>query len=400
MTSLCITNASEIVTGTQIISPGEVCIEEDIITRVGKPGGEKADVTIDATGKTILPGFIDCHTHLVFGGSREFELDMKLKGATYQEIARVGGITYTMEETRRASKKTLYHQAEKRLNTMLAYGTTTVEAKSGYGLNLPTEIKILEVTQELNTVHPLTIIPTFMGAHAIPPEYTPDDYVAHIIETMIPAVSKKNLARFCDVFCEKGYFSIEQSRRILMAAKTRGMSPKIHADEFTCMGGAELAAELNATSADHLLMAADTGLAQMAHKNIPAVLLPATPFSLPGEHYAPAQKMMALGVPIALATDLNPNCWTESMQFIIQLACYRMGLTPLQAIQAATHHAAQALGIEDTVGRIEPGKKADLVLLNCPSHQFLPYHFGINLVEQTIKQGKIYTSHQENPLEH
>jgi len=392
MSTLLIKNLAEIVTGNEIIPKASVLIEEDKIAQVGHIHPKQADKVLDAEGKTLIPGFIDCHTHLVFAGSRDFELDMKLTGARYSEIAQVGGINYTVNLTRKTSKEELFIQASKRLDTMLAHGTTTLEAKSGYGLDLATEIKILEVIQELDKKYPLDIIPTFMGAHAIPPGCTPSDYVKNIVDDMIPLVAEKKLARFCDVFCEKGYFSVEQSQYILERGKHYGLVSKIHADELTPLGGAELAAQVHAISADHLLHVSNKGLRQMRIADVTAVLLPATPFALMTGTYAPARRMLKEGVRVALATDLNPNCWTESMQFIIQLACYMMHMSPLEAIQAATRNAAYALGISDTVGTIEPGKKADMVLLDCPSHRFLPYHFGVNLVSTVIKNGKIIHS--------
>ena len=389
MSSLLIKNISEIFTGKQSIRGDSILIDDGIIVKIGHIHSTRADCIIDAKGKTLIPGFIDCHTHLVFAGSREFELDMKLRGATYTDIAKIGGINYTVSLTQKTSKKELFSQAYKRLDVMLAHGTTTLEAKSGYGLNLATEIKILEVIKELNEKHPLDIIPTFMGAHAIPSDSTPTDYQRDILDDMIPVVAQKKLAKFCDVFCEKGYFTLDQSQEILEMGKRYGLASKIHADELTKYGGAELAAKVHATSADHLLCVSDNGIKDMIKADVTAVLLPATPFSLMEPCYAPARKMISQGLRVALATDLNPNCWTESMQFVIQLACYMMHMTPQEAITAATHNAAYALGISDTVGTIEPGKKADIVLLNCPSHIFLPYHFGVNLVSHVIKNGEL-----------
>jgi len=389
MSTLLVKNPAEIFTGKKIIHKSSVLIEEDTITQVGDIYPKHVDTVLDAKGKTLIPGFIDCHTHLVFAGSREFELDMKLKGATYTDIAKVGGINYTVNLTQKTSKKELFLQAYKRLDAMLAHGTTTLEAKSGYGLNLAAEIKILEVIKELNKKHPLGIIPTFMGAHAIPPDSTSRDYQRDMLDNMIPVVAQKKLAKFCDVFCEKGYFTLKQSQEILETGKQYGLAPKIHADELTKYGGAELAARVQATSADHLLNISDRGIQEMRTADVTAVLLPATPFSLMEPCYAPARKMIEQGLRVALATDLNPNCWTESMQFVIQLACYMMQMTPQEAITAATRNAACALGISDSVGTIEPGKKADLVLLDCPSHCFLPYHFGVNLVSHVIKDGRL-----------
>ena len=371
-----------------IIENGSVAIKDGKIVETGNDLEYGAEKTIDASGKTVMPGFIDPHTHLVFAGSREFELDMKLKGLSYMEILKKGGgIFYTVNETRRATNEELLKQSKKRLDTMLSYGTTTCEAKSGYGLNTETELKMLKIQKELNEVHSVDIVSTFLGAHAIPKEHSADDYVDIIISEMLPQV--KGLAMFCDVFCEKGVFTIEQSRRILEAGKKYGLIPKIHADEIVDTGGASLAAEIGAISADHLLMSSDKGINEMARKGVIGVMLPGTPFSLMQDNYAPARKMIDSGVPIALATDLNPNCWVENMQFMIQLGCFNMKMTPAEAVTAATFNSACAIGVNDTVGSLEEGKKADVIVLDCPNHKSIPYHFGVNLVETVIKNGRI-----------
>ena len=371
-----------------IIKNGSVAIKDGKIVETGNDLEYDAEKTIDASGKTVMPGFIDPHTHLVFAGSREFELDMKLKGLSYMEILKKGGgIFYTVNETRKATNEELLKQSKKRLDTMLSYGTTTCEAKSGYGLNTETELKILKIQKELNEVHSVDIVSTFLGAHAIPKGYSTDDYVNIVIDEMLPQV--KDLAMFCDVFCEKGVFNVEQSRRILEAGKKYGLIPKIHADEIVDTGSASLAAEIGAISADHLLMSSDKGINEMARKGVIGVMLPGTPFSLMQNTYAPARKMIDSGVPIALATDLNPNCWVENMQFMIQLGCFNMKMTPAEAVTAATFNAACAIGVNDTVGSLEKGKKADVIILDCPNHKSIPYHFGVNLVETVIKNGKI-----------
>jgi len=371
-----------------IIKNGSVAIKDGKIVETGNDLEYDAEKTIDASGKTVMPGFIDPHTHLVFAGSREFELDMKLKGLSYMEILKKGGgIFYTVNETRKATNEELLKQSKKRLDTMLSYGTTTCEAKSGYGLNTETELKILKIQKELNEVHSVDIVSTFLGAHAIPKGYSTDDYVNIVIDEMLPQV--KDLAMFCDVFCEKGVFNVEQSRRILEAGKKYGLIPKIHADEIVDTGSASLAAEIGAISADHLLMSSDKGINEMARKGVIGVMLPGTPFSLMQNTYAPARKMIDSGVPIALATDLNPNCWVENMQFMIQLGCFNMKMTPAEAVTAATFNAACAIGVNDTVGSLEKGKKADVIILDCLNHKSIPYHFGVNLVETVIKNGKI-----------
>ncbi|MCK4237890.1 MAG: imidazolonepropionase, partial [Candidatus Lokiarchaeota archaeon] len=337
-------------------------------------------------------GFIDPHTHIIFDGSRENELSMKLAGKTYLEILEAGGgILKTVRETRRASLEKLVENGKKILDRMMNYGTTTVETKSGYGLSLDSEIKSLKAANILNKDHPLDVVSTFLGAHAIPPEYKgrTDDYVNLIISEMIPKIASEGLAEFCDVFCEEGIFSTEQTQKIINAAKRYGIKPQIHIDEIVDTNGALLAAKLNAVQAGHLLKSNDEGLRAMAKAGVIATLLPGTPFCLMLKDYAPARKMIEFGVPVALATDLNPNCWTESMQMIIVLACYNMKLSPAEALTAATINAACALQRQDKIGSIEVGKKADLVMFNAPNYQFLAYQFGINLVSTVIKNGKI-----------
>ena len=371
-----------------IIKKGSIAIRNSKIVDVGKNLNYKAKRTIDATGKVVMPGFVDPHTHLVFSGSREFELDMKLKGYSYMDILKKGGgIFYTVNETRKASEKSLFEQSIKRLNNMLRYGTTTCEAKSGYGLDTETELKILKMNKRLNDNHSIDIISTFLGAHAIPKEYPSNDYVDIVINEMMPKT--KGLASFCDVFCEKDVFTISQSKKILEAGKKYGLMPKVHADEIVDTGGANLAAEVGAISADHLLRSNEKGLKQMIKKDVVGVLLPGTPFALMMREYANARKMIDMGLPVALASDLNPNCWIENMQFIIQLACYNMEMTPAEAITASTFNAACAIGLNDKIGSLEKGKHADLIVLDCPSHLFIPYHVGINLVKTVIKNGVI-----------
>ena len=371
-----------------IIKKGSIAIIDDRIIDIGRNLQYKAIKKINAKGKIVMPGFVDSHTHIVFSGSREFELDMKLNGFSYMDILnKGGGIYYTVNKTRKSNIIDLMEQSKFRLNKMLEYGTTTCEGKSGYGLNLETELKILKAQKILNESHPIDIISTFLGAHAIPNEYKIDDYVDLIINDMIPQVSK--YSKFCDVFCEKGVFNVSQAKIILNAGKKLGLIPKIHADEIVDTGGAALAAELNAISADHLLRSSKDGLKLMAKKGIIGILLPATPFSLMMKEYANARYMIDNGIPVAIATDLNPNCWTESMQFIIQLACLNMKMTPAEAITAATFNASCAIGENNKIGSIEIGKQADIIILDCPNYMFIPYHFGINLVNKVIKKGKM-----------
>jgi imidazolonepropionase len=371
-----------------IVNKGSIAVKDGIVVDVGKNLKYKSEILINAKGKIALPGFVDPHTHVVFAGSREFELDMKLRGLTYMDILKKGGgIFYTVNETRKAPEVDLVRQSKNRLDSMLMHGTTTCEAKSGYGLETETELKILKIQKKLNESHSIDIVSTFLGAHAVPKGYSADEYVDLIINEMFPRL--KDLAQFCDVFCEKGVFTVEQSRRILNTGKKYGLIPKIHADEIVDTGGASLAVEVGAISADHLLMSSDRGLKEMTNKGVIGVLLPGTPFSLMQQTYAPARKIIDLGVPVALATDLNPNCWIENMQFIIQLACLNMKMTPAEAITAATFNAACALGLNSTIGSLEKGKQADIIVLDCPNHKFILYHFGVNLVETVIKNGRI-----------
>ena len=371
-----------------IIKKGSIAIKNGVIVETGKNLKYKAKKVIDVSGKTVMPGFVDPHTHLVFAGSREFELDWKLQGLSYMDILqRGGGITYTVKETRKAKDADLLKQSRICLDNMLRFGTTTCEAKSGYGLNTETELKILKTIKKLNNTHLIDIIPTFLGAHAIPKDKTTSEYVDLLINEMIPKI--KGLAKFCDVFCEKGVFTPSQSKKILEAGKKHGLIPKIHADEIVDTDGAALSAEIGAISADHLLMSNDKGLKLMAKKGVIGVMLPGTPFSLMMKGYAPARKIIDFGIPVAIATDLNPNCWIENMQFIIQLACLNMKMTPAEAICAATYNAACSIGVNDFVGSLEKGKAADIIILDIPNHQFLPYHYGVNLVETVIKKGTI-----------
>jgi imidazolonepropionase len=408
---LLIENASELLTirgGTEkpllgksmrdlgVIMDGSVAIRKGRVIAVGKTEKIKEEIEsseiIDASEKVVMPGFVDPHTHLVFAGSREEEFEMRIEGASYMEILRRGGgILKTVRETRRASKEELLESCRKTLDVMLEHGTTTVEAKSGYGLTTKDEIKCLEVMKPANEEHPMDIVPTFLGAHAVPTEYkdNPDEYVNLITDEIIPKVAARKLAEFCDVFCEKGVFDVEQSRRILLKGKEHGLKPKLHADEMTRLGGAELAAEMQAVSAEHLLFSSDDGLRAMAGQRVVAVLLPGAAFMLMMERYADAGRMVELGVPVALGTDYNPSCWVESQQMIIALACRQMKMTPAEAIVAATINAAHAINRGREIGSLEPGKRADIIVLNAPNHRFLGYRFGVNLVDKVIKDGRL-----------
>ncbi|MEE9115518.1 MAG: imidazolonepropionase [Thermoplasmata archaeon] len=388
-----------------IIRDGALVIQDGIITDIG-PRREvlashdiEDDLVIDASGKLVLPGFVDPHTHLIFAGSRENELRWKIEGASYTEIAsRGGGIISTMNATREASHDDLLGLAKDRLEVMKRHGTTSVEVKSGYGLNVEDEIKILEVARQLSEEHALDISSTFLGAHTIPPDFknNADGYVAQVIERMLPRIADQELADFCDVFCEEGFFDVDQSRTILEEGRTYGLVPKLHADELSDLGGASLAAEVGAISADHLEKSSDQGILQMAEKNVVGVLLPGTSFST-NIGYADARRMIELGLPVALATDFNPNCWTKSMQFMISLACYKMGMFPAEAIVASTINAAHAIGKAHEVGSLEPGKKGDVIILDMENHEQIPYRFASNHVETVVKSGIIVHSRTRGP---
>jgi imidazolonepropionase len=408
---LIIRNASELATphgGNQkplvgkqmhalrIIKNAALAVNNGKIIAVGKTSSVtaafEATETIDAEGKTVIPGFVDAHTHLVFAGSREKEFETRLKGASYMEILREGGgILKTVRETRQATEDELIHNCQKALDIMLKHGTTTVEAKSGYGLTTKDEIKCLRAIQQVKKTHTVDVVPTFLGAHAIPPEFeeNPEDYVELVVEEMIPAIAKARLAEFCDVFCEKGAFTVEQTRRILKAGSKHGLTPKVHADELTHYGGAELAAETGAISAEHLLYASEAGLKMMSKRGVIAILLPAASFTLMTQRYAEARKMIDLNLPIALGTDFNPSCWTESQQLVIAMACRQLRLTTAEALTASTLNAAHAVNRAAEIGSLEERKNADILILDAPNHSFLGYRFGTNLVRKVFKDGKL-----------
>lgn len=383
-----------------VITDGAVAARDGVIAAVGTTSElqdrvelEEDAVVIDAQGKVVLPGLVDPHTHVVFAGSREHELEMKIQGMPYLEIlARGGGILDTVRSTREASREDLVRTAAKYLDEMLAQGTTTAEAKSGYGLTLKDELKMLEAISVLQETQPVDLVPTFLGAHAIPEEYKddPDGFVDLVIQEMLPAISPLGLARFCDVFCEEGVFSVEQTRRILLEAKRLGFELKIHADEMVTLGGAELAAELGATSADHLMMISDQGIEMLAASETIAVLLPATTFCVMGERYAPARKMIEKGAAVALSSDFNPGSSpVNSLQIVMGIACRQLKMTPAEVISAVTINAAHAIGCASSVGSIEEGKRADLVIFDAQDYRYLMYRFGTNLVDKVVKSGRI-----------
>jgi imidazolonepropionase len=354
--------------------------------------GPETDV-IDARGKVVMPGFVDPHTHPVFVGTREEEFELRIKGASYQEIAASGGgIRSSVRHLRQATRDQLRQLALPRLDRLLSFGTTTIEAKSGYGLSFKDEIKSLEVIAELDRSHPLDLIPTFLGAHEVPDEYRQQrrQYIHLVTEEMIPRVAQEGLAEFCDIFCEQSVFDVAESREILTAAREAGLKLKLHADELAASGGSLLAAELGAVSADHLVHIDDAGISAIGEAGVVPVLLPGTTFHLGADQYAPAREMMAAGLPVALATDLNPgSCMTESMPMIITLACLMLKMTPGEAITAATINAAYAVDRGDELGSLEVGKQADLVVWDMDNYKILPYHFGVNLVDTVVKKGRL-----------
>ncbi|MGZ3567566.1 MAG: imidazolonepropionase [Thermodesulfobacteriota bacterium] len=406
---LVIKNAQELLTlspsfkdesGLGIIRNGAVAVKETKIFWVGKSEefGEKFILNrdgreIDAGGKTVMPGLIDAHTHLVFAGSRENEFEQRIRGASYLEIAeRGGGILSTVEATRKASFDELFSLAKKRLDRMLSKGVTTLEAKSGYGLSLRDEVKILQVTKALEESHPVEIVSTFLGAHTIPKEFRDarSRYIDLVIEEMIPRVAQEGLAEFCDVFCEEKAFTLEESKRILDRGKRYGLKPKIHADQLSPGGGAELAAETGAFSADHLEYVSREGIEKMAAKGITAVLLPGASFFLSMKKYPPAREMIEGGLAVCLATDLNPgSSMTESLPLIMTMGCTMFRMSPKEVIQGTTIYAARSMDREKKIGSLETGKQADLLLLDIPNYRYLPYHFGVDHVELVIKKGRI-----------
>ncbi|WP_409252849.1 imidazolonepropionase [Bacillus sp. SCS-153A] len=381
-----------------LIEDGSLWIEDGIIKAVGstKEVGEQYESRIheaeiiDAAGQLVTPGLVDPHTHVAYGGSREREFEKRLEGVPYMEIMNAGGgIHATTRMTREATEEELIDQTTKRLDSFLQHGVTTVEGKSGYGMNLETELKQLRVMKQLQATHPIDLVATFMGAHAVPPEYKgkEDEFVDYLINEMLPLVAKENLAEFNDVFCEKDVFTPEQSERILEAGKKYGLIPKIHADEIVPYGGAELAAKVRAISAEHLLKASDEGVKAMAESGTIACLLPATALYL-REEAANGRKMIDEGVAVAVSTDCNPGSSpTTSMPLVMNLACISMRMTPAEALTAATYNAACALNKQDSIGSLEVGKQADVALWGVKSYQELQYLFGVNHLKALWKKG-------------
>jgi len=409
-TDFIIKNCAEIATplanegfkpaGFKTIKNGALAAYEGKIVFVGKTAELDSQVEIgegvkiiDASGKIVTPGFVDSHTHPIFGETRENEFEMRISGKSYEEIALAGGgIRSSVRSLRNTSKEELVEKVLPRLDRFLEYGTTTIEAKSGYGLTIEDEIKSLEVINELNQRHPLDLVPTFLGAHEIPDEYrgNKDGYIDLVINEMMPEVKERNLAEFCDIFCESHVFTVEDSRKILGAAKDMGFNLKIHADQLTRNGGTALAAELEATSADHLEYTDEDDWEKMVTHKVVPVLLPGAVFFLGKEKYAQASRMHEVGLPIAIATDFNPGtCMSESMPLILTLACLKLKLKPTEALTAATYHAALAINCGNLLGSLEVGKKADMVIWDVPNLSYIPYHFGVNLIKAVVKSGKI-----------
>src|SRR3990172_841592 len=389
-----------------MIENGAIVVRDEKIVAVGTTdelrNAYPDEPTLDAGHCVLMPGFVDPHTHLVWAGDRANEFEMKMGGMAYLDIlAAGGGIISTVKATRSASMETLMAQTRPRIHSMFAHGTTTAEAKTGYGLQTSTELLLLKALLALDDESPLDLVTTFLGAHAIPPEFkdNPQGYTDEVTNTMLPMLKEwwgthapRLPLPFVDVFCETNAFSLEQSRQILTQAGSLGFPLKIHADEFDNLGGAALAAGLGAASADHLVVTSDADIAALGKSNTVAVALPCTPFGLAERHYTPAKKLLEANAMLALATDCNPGTsWNESMQFAIALACRYMGLTPAQAIAAATINAAHAIRRSDTIGSLEVGKQADMLILSVSDYRQVGYRYGTNLVKQDIKRGQVYT---------
>lgn len=407
---ILITQASQLVTAASpipkvgsalqdigLIEDGAVGVNDGKIVFVGSSNEAErsftADRILNASGKVVMPGFIDSHTHPIFVKTRENEFEMRLQGKSYKAISQTGGgIRASIHDVRNASMDELVELGLKRINKMLSMGTTTIEAKSGYGLTTESEIKMLKAIQKINELSAMEIIPTFLGAHEYPDEYKDDHeaYLDILINEMLPAVKEQNLAEYCDIFCEEHVFTVDESRRVLKKAKELGFKVRFHADELEPIGGAELAAEVNAVSADHLVAISDKGIQRLKEARVIPILLPATTFSLGLSHYAPARKMIEAGLPITLSTDFNPgSCNCDSQQLVTSIACLQMKMLPSETINAITINAAFSLERGDIIGSIEIGKQADIIILDMPSYQYLPYHLGSSSVETVIKKGII-----------
>lgn len=385
-----LSDAGVAVSGNEILATGK----SDRIE--GKAPLAEGCTVLDARGGVVTPGLVDPHTHPVFSMTREAEFEMRTEGKTYVEIAEAGGgIRASVRDLRETSTAILKEKSTARLDRFIRHGVTTIEAKSGYGLSVESEIKQLEIIRDLNETHPLELIPTFLGAHEVPDEYRDnrEEYIGIIINEMLPQVTSARLARFSDIFCEKGVFEIDESRRIQQAALDAGLRLKFHADELGPSDAAELAAAMGACSADHLVYVSDAGIKAMAESGTAAVLLPGTTFSLRGNQYAPARKFIDSGVVVALSTDCNPgSSCTESLALIITLACLEMRLTAAEALSATTVNAAHAIDMSDRLGQLVKGAQADIVIWDMQDYRELPYHYGTNLARTVVKNGKVVVS--------
>lgn len=388
-----------------VYEDGGVAIEAGQVVAVGPSEDvtaeyppETAATAIDADGQAVIPGFVDPHTHAVFAGDRSDEFAARLRGRDYQEIlAEGGGILRTVRAVRDASDDRLVERLLDHLDTALSYGATTVEVKSGYGLDTETELRLLDAIDRADRRHPVDLVPTYLGAHAVPEDSSADEYVETVVDEQLLAVADQGIAAFCDVFCEDGVFDVEQSRRVLEAGEAAGLATKIHADEFTRLGGTELAAELKTTSADHLLHATPEDIAALGEAGVVPTYLPAAAFSLQ-EPYADPSPAVQAGVPVALGTDFNPNCHSISMPITIALACSGMGLSPEAALVGATRGAALSLDQYDGRGTLRTGAPGDLVVLDAPGYIDLPYRFGENPVDQVLKNGSLVASPDEGVM--
>lgn len=345
----------------------------------------------DGKNKLVTPGLIDPHTHLIFGGTRENEFVARIEGKTYQEIAKTGGgIKRTVKQTREASEETLFQRGKKFLADLLSLGITTIEVKSGYGLELNTELKMLRVAKELDKIQPVDIVTTFLGAHEFPPEMNRDEYISYLISEMIPAIARENLADFCDIFLEKGVFTQQDALKIMTVAQDYGLQPKIHADQLSDSDGAKLATSLNAASADHLNHISDEGILALAKSNVVAVLLPGSDFFLGLKLYPPARKLIESGAIVSIATDFNPgSCMTYNLPLIMTISNTQMRLTPAETFSAVTLNAAAALNLSPNIGSLQIGKDADILVFSVPNHEMVTYHFGTNHIQTVFKNGKI-----------
>lgn len=396
-----------------LISDGAVAVADGEIVAVGPTinllGKYTAREQVDATGKVVCPGFVDPHTHVVYAGDRVAEFEMRIQGVTYMEIMGAGGgIASTTQATRAATVEELVAGSHSRLDTMLSLGTTTAEVKTGYGLDTEGELKMLQAAAALDAAHAVDLVPTFLGAHAVPPAYggRADEYVEVVVDEMLPRVTEwyghssfasRGVPLFCDVFCEANVFDLNQSRRVLEAGLARGLPAKIHADEFETLGGVALAVELGAVSADHLDVTPPAEIEALARSSTLSVVLPAVNFNLGSSHFANARAMVDAGVALALATDINPgSAPCPSMPLVMAIACRYQRLLPSEALNASTINAAYAIGLGDRLGSIEMGKQADLLVVNAPDYRHLAYQFGVNLVELVVKGGQVYQERYSN----